>query len=151
MRKGFIFMLLATTTLWGQSTWDTALLGGVNSNKEPYGSTELRLGVPIVKNTYIVGSGNFIVTGIPTRTQGLTHRFDLNLYPRVGVMYSLWDKIGITSGVSIMNRTKGWWPVPYIRTDIKILGIEDKSIMGVIDIQKDGIGIGVSFKDVINQ
>jgi hypothetical protein len=153
--KQFIFTLIFILTVsiegYSQTTWDTALLGGVNTNQEPIGSMELRLGVPIVKRVWLVGSGKADIIAIPTRKEGLTHSFNLNLYPRTGVRYSLLDKIDITSGVSLMSRPKGWWPYPYLRTDIKVISIEESSIMGVLDIQQDRILIGITFKDIINK
>ena len=141
--KYFYLLLLFTTSMWGQSFFDTSLSGGVTSNRKPYGVMELRYNQNIVKGVFGSVSGNASIDGF---------EYELNLFTRVGLTTQIGERFTTTIGSSFENRDRGFWYYPYFRTDIKIFKVEDEEnyINTILDIQQDRIMVGLSFKDIFN-
>jgi hypothetical protein len=135
--------------MYGQSYFDTSIAGGVNLDYNPLAAVEIRQNQKVVNRIWISLSGNFEVEGIPTNKQGLTHSFDLKVYPRLGLTASPFKWIHTTVGTSVQSKNgKGLWPYPYSRTDLRVLSTEQGSISGIVDLQIYRAMIGISFKSI---
>ena len=149
MKKIFNILLLGSSLSYGQSFFDTSIAGGVNLDFNPLAAVEIRYNQRTVDRVWISLSGNFEVEGVPTNKQGLTHTFDLKVYPRLGLTASPFKWIHTTVGASIASKSdKGFWPYPYSRTDLRVLSTDQGSISGIVDLQIDRAMIGISFKSI---
>ena len=141
--KKLLLLLLCTTSMWGQSFFDTTIGGGVTKidNKiEPFGGMELRYSLPIpyISKLWVSPSVRFDIVG---------YEYEMTPSFTIGGTYSPKDWIMITGGVF----TKDTWYDYFVRTDIKIIGTEEGWIGGTVNVYDNKVLFGITFKDFLNK